>query len=267
MEPDLSEFSYGFALTSELIAKWNLKRFGAPEFATQKAEAKVGGGWDVKLPGFPIYLQFKRSDRMERRTANEAYLFPRFPFFRMHLRRKDISHQHQLMLDLETSGKHVFYAGPGFADGEELSQLYINDSVCRSSVFVRPSEIGPLMDNKKHHVAFQIGGKAYFCSEPREIETVVLDEFITTKIAQQKVEPDGIETSESLEQKASKSFDQEAENLLQIYESRAAAPSQRRIVGNIRQLRDRRTPSEFMAQVARTLFEVEILFVPKKGSE
>lgn len=107
MEPDLSEFSYGFALTSELIAKFHLKRAGAPEFATQNAEGKPGGGWDMKLPSVPIYLQFKRSDEMRRRTAREATLFGTLPFYRMHLRRKDLSDQHQLMLDLEAGGKHV----------------------------------------------------------------------------------------------------------------------------------------------------------------
>lgn len=160
MEPDLSEFSYGFALTSELVAKFHLKRAGAPEFATQSAEGKPGGGWDMKLPSVPIYLQFKRSDEMRRRTAREADLFAALPFYRMHLRRKDVSDQHQLMLDLEAGGKHVFYAAPGFANTDKLSECYTADTVAVCSMFVRPSAIGALKDQHKHHVAFQVGGQS-----------------------------------------------------------------------------------------------------------
>jgi hypothetical protein len=69
MDPEISEFSYGFALTSELMERFALKGAGAPEFATQNAEAKAGGGWDAKLPAVPVYLQFKRSHRMVRRTS------------------------------------------------------------------------------------------------------------------------------------------------------------------------------------------------------
>ena len=85
MDSHISEFSYGYALTSELIALFSLKPVGAPEFATQSAEGKKGGGWDVKLPGVPVYLQFKRADRMVRRSAQEAGVFKSLPFFRMYL--------------------------------------------------------------------------------------------------------------------------------------------------------------------------------------
>ena len=54
MESHISEFSYGYALTSELMALFpSLKAVGAPEFETQNAEGKKGGGWDLKLPGVP----------------------------------------------------------------------------------------------------------------------------------------------------------------------------------------------------------------------
>ena len=44
-------------LTSELMALFpSLKAVGAPEFETQNAEGKKGVGWDLKLPGVPVYL-------------------------------------------------------------------------------------------------------------------------------------------------------------------------------------------------------------------
>ncbi|MBI2166502.1 MAG: hypothetical protein HYU29_08915 [Chloroflexi bacterium] len=82
MDSHISEFSYGYALTSELIALFSLKPVGAPEFATQNAEGKKGGGWDVKLSGLPVYLQFKRADHIVRQSAQEAGGIGSLPFFR-----------------------------------------------------------------------------------------------------------------------------------------------------------------------------------------
>jgi hypothetical protein len=90
MKPDISEFSYGFALTSELIARFGLKRAGAPTFATQQAEAKPGGGWDVRLPGIPVFLQFKRSDYLKTRRAKDYARF-RSPYYRFKFRARRYS--------------------------------------------------------------------------------------------------------------------------------------------------------------------------------
>ena len=38
VESNISEFSFGYALTSELVSMFSLKTAGAPEFATQRAE-------------------------------------------------------------------------------------------------------------------------------------------------------------------------------------------------------------------------------------
>src|SRR4051794_37173385 len=69
--PEISEFSYGFALTNELVGWTALK--AAPMFPSLIEEGKKGGGYDVKLdaPGKPLYLQFKRAHCMTRRSARE----------------------------------------------------------------------------------------------------------------------------------------------------------------------------------------------------
>jgi len=71
MTPDISEFSYGFALTHELIALAGEPLRAAPIFPSLIEEGRAGGGYDVHLdvPGFPLFLQFKRSDCMVRRSA------------------------------------------------------------------------------------------------------------------------------------------------------------------------------------------------------
>lgn len=64
MLPEISEFSYGFALMNELVGWTELS--AAPVFPSLIEEGKAGGGYDVKLdwPGAPLYLQFKRSEQM-----------------------------------------------------------------------------------------------------------------------------------------------------------------------------------------------------------
>jgi hypothetical protein len=256
VDPDLSEFSYGFALTSELVARHGLKRAGAPHFATQLAEAKPGGGWDMKLPALPVYLQFKRSDRMVRNTASHADKFPRLPFFRMHLRKRSQSKQHQLLLDLETRGGHVFYCAPGFTTSEELSDAYIRDLVTQRSLFVKPSSIGPLADNKSHHIAFQLPSPAFFCSEPISIERIDLDAFIA-----QTLHP---RAAVAAEQSPEEFFIDVARQLLEIYESHEKLSPARRQA--LRMLQQRREPAEYAGLIARTLFDVDLLVLPRSDA-
>jgi hypothetical protein len=85
MIPQISEFSYGFALTNEIVA-WSPLKF-APIFPSLIEEGKKGGGYDVMLdmPGVPLYLQFKRGYRMTRRTAKEIKQYQKrlkIPFHR-----------------------------------------------------------------------------------------------------------------------------------------------------------------------------------------
>jgi len=50
-----------------------MKLSAAPIFPSLIEEGKAGGGYDVKLdwPFAPLYLQFKRSECMTRRSARE----------------------------------------------------------------------------------------------------------------------------------------------------------------------------------------------------
>ncbi|MHB8390667.1 MAG: hypothetical protein ACYDBH_13980 [Acidobacteriaceae bacterium] len=170
MHPDISEFSYGYALTEELIHSPGLAIQAAPLFPSLIEEGQPGGGYDVQIPftGFPLFLQFKLSDCMVRHTAWEAQaglLTP--PFYRMYLRPMRHSQQHQLLLDLETKGELVYYAAPHFHLPAELNDAYLNKQVLNRSVFFKPSQIGALPDDDRHHIAFYAGQPAYFCSEPR----------------------------------------------------------------------------------------------------
>ena len=101
MIPEISEVSYGFALTNELVG-WLPVR-AAPIFPSLIEEGKEGGGYDVKfdLPGLPLYLQFKRADCMERRSAHEHAQFVKMPFYRFKITEANKSNQHKMLLGLD----------------------------------------------------------------------------------------------------------------------------------------------------------------------
>ncbi|WP_439868978.1 hypothetical protein [Pseudomonas syringae] len=70
MKPEMSEFSYGFAFTNELIHAPDSHVVAAPEFPSLQKEGKPSGGYDVKIPfGSPLFLQFKLSHFMARTNS------------------------------------------------------------------------------------------------------------------------------------------------------------------------------------------------------
>ncbi len=186
MQPDISEFSYGYCLTEELANHSGLKFQAAPVFPSLIAEGKLGYDVALLISGRPLFVQFKLSHCMVRGTANEVKRKKlETPFYRFHLRPKRHSKQHQLLVDLEARGHLVLYAAPSFHQRDELNDAYIARKVVARSFFCRPSAIGSLPDGKDHHVAFAPGQSAYFCSrrptllrpvrdEQRELEDYVL---------------------------------------------------------------------------------------------
>jgi hypothetical protein len=173
MTPEISEFSYGFALTNEIVAWAPLKI--APVFPSLIEEGKKGGGYDLKLdmPGVPLYLQFKRSYRMTRRSAKEIKQYKKplsIPFHRFHITDSGTSDQHMMLLELDDETSHVYYAAPRFDRTAEINAAWAGKAVAERSIFVRPQAIGELND-EPHHVAFDVH-RAYICSEPKPIDAL-----------------------------------------------------------------------------------------------
>lgn len=173
MKPDISEFSYGFALTDELIHWHGSSITAAPVFPSLYEEGQAGGGYDVMLrrPGLPLFLQFKLSDCMVRSSAKEVKdgLFT-VPFYRMPIRPSRLSKQHEMLLELESKGNEVYYSAPAFHTPEELNDAYFNYNVKERSLWLRPSRIGSLQDERDHHVAFTLPGTPQFCSKPQPLD-------------------------------------------------------------------------------------------------
>ena len=187
MTPEISEFSYGFALTNEIVGWLPLR--AAPVFPSLIEEGKAGGGYDVKLdaPGIPLYLQFKRADCLLRKSAVEIrdHNLPlSFPFYRFKITESGKSDQHDMLLALDDGSCVVMYAAPRFHQLVEINHAWGNNQVASRSIFVKPSVIGTL-DAKSHHVAYDYAS-AHLCSEPRSIEFLDsggLAERLSTQLA------------------------------------------------------------------------------------
>lgn len=165
MKPEMSEFSYGFAFTNELVSTPSARVVAAPEFPSLQKEGKPGGGYDVKIPfGSPLFLQFKLSHRLER-TNSKEYGLMCGAYYRWHLHALRHSAQHDLLLELEDQGNEVYYVAPAFHLSAELNTHYLAKQIVHNSFGFRPSGIGTLPDEDEHYVVFNHHSWAYRCSD------------------------------------------------------------------------------------------------------
>lgn len=135
----------------------------------------------IGFPAVPLFFQYKLPELMTRASAFEVAgsLCPglTLEFFRIALTRRDVSDQHQLLIDWE--GRYpgqVFYAAPSLRDCAAFNAAYNAASVVSHSVLFSPVDIGPLPDDKVHTIAYNPSlSYGYFCSEPRQIKVETLD--------------------------------------------------------------------------------------------
>lgn len=187
----ISEFSYGFALTHELVQAMGTLS-AAPVFPSLIDEGAPGGGYDVKLeqPGLPLFIQFKRSECITltsgREIKNGADLVT--PYYRFPVTASADSEQHNMLLEWDVAPNQVFYAAPMFYTKAEFDVAYLGGEVRQRSFFVRPRVIGRFADDKTHHVSFD-GNKCYRMSEPFKIEAMGiadLERHFRAELAEQK---------------------------------------------------------------------------------
>ncbi|MDX2032397.1 MAG: hypothetical protein SF339_17105 [Blastocatellia bacterium] len=169
MKRKVSEFSYGFVLTHEMVNSFGYLPTDVSHLAKRKKKEE-----DESAPrGYPLFLQFKASEYMKRRNAGESKLVG-LPYFRFALHRKTQSNQHQLLIELEKKGAAVFYATPKIHEAVNLNSAFFDRQVAALSLFVSPAEIGELPDNETHRVVFSNRvEQVYFCPSQQPIYGVI----------------------------------------------------------------------------------------------
>jgi hypothetical protein len=184
MKAQFSEFSYGFAVTDELINWRGTNLTAAPYFPSLIREGKLGYDLRLNRPGIPLFIQFKRSEYISRLyvIANEFSVFSS-PFYRMHITPLGISKQHDLLCDFEERGNEIYYVAPVFWKERDFNDIYISRTICDNSVFVSPLNIGRITDYDKHHISFQNVNGGYRFSDPVRLELPLNLKRISERIA------------------------------------------------------------------------------------
>jgi hypothetical protein len=164
--PYFSEFSYGFAVTENLVTNPASRISVAPVFPSLIEENQVGFDVMLQRPGKPLFLQFKLAHQMTARAFEVKAGHFGAPFFRMYLRCNRESNQHANLLALEASGEEVLYVAPKFHTVEQLNEAYQLRRVWERSLQLAPSAIGAL-DQASHHIGFtDLGDWQVFSEEP-----------------------------------------------------------------------------------------------------
>lgn len=177
MKSSISEFSFGFAITDELVRQQRGYLTAAPSFPNLREEGGADGGYDLRLDrvGVPLFLQFKLLHRMVRRTCNETVLGDFTPpFFRLKLMPLKMSPQHDMLLALDDGTNEVYYAAPLFVSQNDLNRHYLANNVLTNSILIRPTTIGPLPDRNEHHLSFDIAASTVklYSKEGKNIEGI-----------------------------------------------------------------------------------------------
>jgi hypothetical protein len=178
-----TEFSYGYAFTENLIRSSTTAPTGAPQFPNLVQEAQLGYDININFPARPLFFQFKLPDLMKKASAFEIKngQCPGIttPFFRISMMRRDLSDQHQLLINWE--GRYpncVFYAAPTQSDVPAFDRAYNAARISATSVYFSPRDIGPLPDDRPHSIAYSATlPYAYFCSEPKRITALTFDKL------------------------------------------------------------------------------------------
>src|SRR4051794_16012775 len=256
---EFSEFSYGYCLTEDLIIGQGTPLTAAPVFPSLFEEGQAGAGYDVRLnrPGTPLFLQFKLVHQMVRGTAYEAKRGDFVvPFYRMHLRPRNISDQHESLLYLEQTGNDVFYVAPGFHTIADLNANYEGKRIWSRSFRLRPSAIGSLTDDDAHHVTFKTyNGTWGFYSEIPTIKGHAPDTREIAQSLQQKIVDRGNRNLKS-------QIEELDSTLLKIVNERNKQRHKREqlpISGE-----QQADPIRRVAYVARQFFDCQLFFVTQK---
>lgn len=253
MLPDISEFSYGFALTSELLGAAGLKAIGAPIFPSLKDEGVLGYDAKIQIVGSPIFLQFKLSSCMVRASSTTASKLA-ISHYRMHLRPHKHSKQHSLLVRLEKNGNQVLYAAPEFHLPDELNDAFMNNVVRYRTAFFRPLAIGPLPDKHEHFVGFEKGQTfGYLFSDPIKIEKEnseqIASEWAAPPRSDAQVRPADAEAVREI-----------ADDMLSIWLETEPPTHVQESDRSFRRIRDIKDARVYLSLVAQSLFGCAVFF-------
>ena len=101
----------------------------------------------------------------------------------MPVARRNASRQHELLVRMANHDPgSVFYAMPRLKSRNAFNSAYAKLAVHLCSVLFSPADIGLLPDDEQHTVAYDLkSGRAWFCSEPIQIEARGVESVIAER--------------------------------------------------------------------------------------
>jgi len=175
------------------------------------------------------------------------------PVLRAPVRSRKISDQHQSLISLDQNGNDVFYVAPSFHTTSELNSAYASHQVWNRSFRIRPFEIGPLPDDRRHHVAFQpsTGQWRSYSENPSKEGRALRSEEIATVLLQR------------IKQRGDRNFRDQLPDLdqalLTIVRDRNVQRNERDWI-DVQELAAEVDPLRRVAYIARQFFDCQLLF-------
>ena len=168
LRPLFSEFSYGFGISREIQLLAERYTTAYPIFPSLLNEK----GWDVKFRfrGFSLFLQFKRSEYMNRTNAREWAYFNQ-PYYRFPVYSFQESPQHNCLVDLASKQQNVYYCAPLFHADRDFNRFYMTKRILERSVWVSTQDL-PHVRGRQHHRISYISTHGIFQSERKELHIV-----------------------------------------------------------------------------------------------
>ncbi len=190
MKAEFSEFSYGFALSYEIMNALRPDIVGAPLFPSLREEGEKGIDVSFEPAGLPLFLQFKLADYMTRPHAKYWSDYGK-RFFRMAIRRRKYSNQHNLLRALSAREPEVYYATPAFYLQSEFNRAFTSDRILTDSQFFPLSELPDVVDDEPHYITYCRGmpGFHWHSEDGKYFEAVVSGEVWLGRLKRQALEP------------------------------------------------------------------------------
>ena len=170
-KPEFGEYQYVHGTMHELENLRPKRIVGTPYFPTQREEVHIGADVVIEIQQGnvrlgPLFMQFKRSDRLTQPNAKQWHIFNK-PYYRFGIRSKE---QHSILVQHCSGLGTAVYVAPGFHTVAEYCYLHQNQQLAKESVCFDCTEMDTVTHDD-HCVAYRcepLEGK--FCSEREELQ-------------------------------------------------------------------------------------------------
>ena len=154
MEAEFSAFSYGTALSWELVRAQDLEIAAMPLLPTAPEQEQSGDDTGFRGAGSLVLLHFKAVEYMLTPRAR-GWAAHEERFFRLTVPPRSHSSLHGLLRCLSQVETEVYYAAPAFHRQREFARDFALGRIVEESVFIPLSLLPDLSDDAPHYITYR----------------------------------------------------------------------------------------------------------------